>query len=371
MLLLCVAAFGIALLVTAASDEGGITWQERVARTIPATPVIAALAAALEMRRARARGELRALGASGASPWQCARAAAMAGTAFALVLVASLVRLPSAVAAFFPRPVVGVAYRFADAQRGFVDDARGWSIAGDGTLARSVAHATTTALLPPHATLAAMLTLGLAGFGLSLLATRTWNAATTSAWIRAALAVTAVLVGFHYAAATGADALPVALVALVLPLDAARGSFERASAIDSLNANCDRSFRTRRTWRSQRSCFGDFQASEAVFSDDAALRSIASCWPLRSRVARLTRFGLSGVASHSCRFLMLQIARFAINTLGRGKLEERSRQRKRIFAQKRGLLGNFFKWTSRCTGSLDPDGALTTRSKESSLAPRR
>jgi len=164
-------AFLVAWLVTATTDEGGIAWGVRAGRTLPIAPVCAAIATAIVIAQARARGEVRALEALGRSPAENAIAAVAGGAATAVV--AALVMAASAkvdVDGFFPVARHGVTYAFVEG--GFVDRASGWRIEADGAIARVDADpsASASASLPRHARNAAALSTGLSGIALPLLA---------------------------------------------------------------------------------------------------------------------------------------------------------------------------------------------------------
>ena len=80
-LAIALATLGIAFVVTAASDEGGIAWGERAGRALPIAPVCAAVGAWLALAPGRARGEDVALAALGRSPWERHAAAIVGGAA--------------------------------------------------------------------------------------------------------------------------------------------------------------------------------------------------------------------------------------------------------------------------------------------------
>src|ERR1700722_9478623 len=77
-------ARGLAWLVTAATDEGGVAWGERAGRTLPLAPLCAAVGAWAALAPVMARGEAAALGALGRSPAQIAAAAVGGGAKGAL-----------------------------------------------------------------------------------------------------------------------------------------------------------------------------------------------------------------------------------------------------------------------------------------------
>lgn len=125
-------AFLAALLLTAATDEGGVAWLERIARTLPALPLAGAAGAWLALSPLRTRGDLRALAAIGRNPWQIVRPA-VAASALAHVCGAALV-VSSALAAgtFFPRAAAKPPVVFRDGD--FIDEAKGIRIRADGMM---------------------------------------------------------------------------------------------------------------------------------------------------------------------------------------------------------------------------------------------
>src|SRR5579871_4525753 len=85
---MAVAALALGWVLTAATDEGGVSWGERAGRTLPLTPLCAAVGAWGALAPVRARGEALALEALGRTRAQIA-GAAVAGSA-AVALVAAL-----------------------------------------------------------------------------------------------------------------------------------------------------------------------------------------------------------------------------------------------------------------------------------------
>jgi hypothetical protein len=123
----------LSLLVTAATDEGGLTWSERTARVFPLMPVCVALATVLALAGPSGRGEGRALQALGRSPFGTACGAAVGA---ALVgLFASLVVLLDArisVHTFFP--VIRALGPYTFDGHAFTNLSAGWRVTPDGTL---------------------------------------------------------------------------------------------------------------------------------------------------------------------------------------------------------------------------------------------
>ncbi|HEY8041174.1 MAG TPA: hypothetical protein VIF15_15310 [Polyangiaceae bacterium] len=162
-------ALAVGWLVTAATDEGGIGWGERAGRTLPLTPVCAAIGAWVALAPVRARGEARALAALGRSRAQIA-AAAVAGAALvalaAALAIGALVRVD--VAGFFPTATRASAWGWEGGA--FVDRAQGLRVGQDGAPARLVAEGMASlAAIPPHGRAAAAAATALAGIALPLL----------------------------------------------------------------------------------------------------------------------------------------------------------------------------------------------------------
>src|SRR6185312_10710358 len=132
-------ALGLAWLVTAATDEGGVAWGERAGRTLPLTPVCAAVGVWAAIAPAQNRGEVRALEGLGRSRVQVA-AAAVAGGALVAVVAAVLIGTLGAVdvAGFYPMAVRPGGWQW---QAGaFVNHALGLLVRADGTPVRLAAE---------------------------------------------------------------------------------------------------------------------------------------------------------------------------------------------------------------------------------------
>jgi hypothetical protein len=163
-------ALGLAWLVTAATDEGGIAWRERAGRTLPLTPLCAAVGAWVALAPVRARGEALALEALGRSPAQIAAAAAVGGALVALVAAMLLGAGGRAVdvAGFFPTATHAAAWTWDGA--GFVDRVQGLRVGTDGAPQRFVVEAGTVLTgVPPFGRAAAAVATALAGLALPLL----------------------------------------------------------------------------------------------------------------------------------------------------------------------------------------------------------
>ncbi len=196
--------FVVACLLGGATDEGGVTWATRAARTLPAAPLCTAAVTFLALRRARARGEMLALESVGCSP---ARAGAFvviaAGLLGAGASLAVLEVRGGALDAFFPRvsahaDVVAVA-------GGFDNRARGVHIARDGELTRdpeAVRDAERTARAPRGRAASVAWVLFALGLGLPLVAARAAHGAEGRA-IAGAAAMCALCIFFLQAAAAG------------------------------------------------------------------------------------------------------------------------------------------------------------------------
>lgn len=130
---LALLVFALAVLVTGASDEGGVAWATRAARTLPALPIAGAAAAYLTLAPLRRRGDVRALAALGQPPWRIVRPAVVACAALHVVVAALVLGWPRVeVAAFFPRPPTSELV-VAHGDR-FVHERRGVTIYSDGSI---------------------------------------------------------------------------------------------------------------------------------------------------------------------------------------------------------------------------------------------
>jgi hypothetical protein len=160
--------FLLAWLVTAATDEGGVAWGVRAGRTLPGTPLCAAIGTGLALAPARRRGELRALEALGRAPIASV-AGAVAGGAAVGFLAAALIASPSVdVSGFFPVAARGSDFRYE--QGAFVDRGKGLRVEDDGSFAMIEARpAPPPMLVPARGRAAAALATALAGGTLPLL----------------------------------------------------------------------------------------------------------------------------------------------------------------------------------------------------------
>ena len=163
-------ALALAWLVTAATDEGGVPWGERAGRTLPLTPICAAIGAWGALAPVRARGEARALEALGRNRSQIAAAAVAGGAAVALVasIAVGVVRTVD-VAGFYPTAVRTSAWQWQN--RAFVNRTLGLQVDVQGTLERTGPSTESAPLvtIPPAGRAAAALATGVAGIALPML----------------------------------------------------------------------------------------------------------------------------------------------------------------------------------------------------------
>ena len=166
-------AFLLTWLVTAATDEGGISWGERAGRTLPVAPACAALGVWAALAPAIARGEVRALASLGRSAAQIG-APAVAGAGLVVLVAAVVLAFVHRVDVdgFFPTAAHAAGWRWGG--RGFVDPVRGLAVGPEGVIERlppdTAARATVFEVsAPPHGRAAAAIATALSGIGLPLL----------------------------------------------------------------------------------------------------------------------------------------------------------------------------------------------------------
>jgi hypothetical protein len=162
-------ALALAWLVTAATDEGGVAWGERAGRTLPLTPLCAAIGAWGALAAVRARGEALALEALGRSPEQIAMAAVVGGALVALVAAAAIGGVPSVdVTGFYPTATHRSAWQWHGGD--FVDLIQGLRVGADGAPVRLAGEAewTKVTAIPIHGRAAAALETALAGVALPM-----------------------------------------------------------------------------------------------------------------------------------------------------------------------------------------------------------
>jgi hypothetical protein len=223
----------VACLVTAATDEGGVAWAERVARTLPLTPACAALGVWASLAPVYARGEGRALQALGQSPARVAAAAIVGAALVPFAAAVAMALLPAIdVAGFYPTAVRADVWHW---QAGaFVNPAAGMRVTAEGVperLATLETVATHLGGIPAGGRLAAAIATALAGTALPMLvghgvllrADRTWRARHgREDAVAAAVAIASSILLFQAAAARYCPALVGALPPLALLLWAIR-----------------------------------------------------------------------------------------------------------------------------------------------------
>lgn len=167
-------ALAVVWLVTAASDEGGLTLGARAGRTLPLAPVCSAIGVALVLGGGRVRHEVRALEALGRSPASIGRAAALGAALPSVVIALVIAASPRVdVAPFYPRAARGEVFVATDA--GFESPTLGVRVDDDGEATLlDAAHPLGDADLPRGARTAAALATATAGLALALVAA--WGA---------------------------------------------------------------------------------------------------------------------------------------------------------------------------------------------------
>ncbi len=218
--LFALVTLALAWLVTAATDEGGVSWGERAGRALPLTPGCAAIGAWAALAPALARGGESSLEALGRSPAQTAAAAVLGASAVGLVAAIAIATVrPVDVRGFYPTAARASAWKWeGDA---FVDRVRGSRVGQDGAPERQPREpAAALAGLPPGGRSAAALAMAAAGVALPMLMARTMFARRISPRrtrreaaeaIAAAAAIAASIVLFQAAAARRLPALLGAL----------------------------------------------------------------------------------------------------------------------------------------------------------------
>jgi hypothetical protein len=163
-------ALGLAWLITAATDEGGVPWGERAGRTLPLTPVCAAVGAWGALAPVRARGEVRALEALGRSRVQISVAAIAGGAAVALAAAVALGSVRAVnVAGFYPSTLHASSWHWRDGE--FVNHALGLVVDAEGTPVRFAppTEVRPVAGIPRGGRAAAAIATALAGLALPML----------------------------------------------------------------------------------------------------------------------------------------------------------------------------------------------------------
>jgi hypothetical protein len=219
------AAIVIAWVVTAASDEGGVTWGERAGRALPFAPVCGALGAWLALAPGRARGEDVALAALGRSPWGRQAGAIAGGAGMALVCAIAIGVIGAVdVRGFFPRADVRLSWRVEGAS--FVSSDGAWSVAPSGEPSALDAEAALSAAsrgrsspasAPPRfGRAAAALATALAGIALPMLAARARRRNVLRLALAALACAVATALAFQSAAASRVPSLLAAVPPLLL-----------------------------------------------------------------------------------------------------------------------------------------------------------
>lgn len=163
-----VLALGLAWLITAATDEGGLSWTERVGRLLPLTPGCAAVGVWVVLAPVRTRGEALALAALGRSRAQVTAAAVAGGALVALAGAATIGLAPGVDAtAFFPRAAQESTWVWQDGS--FIDRAQGLLVGASGAPLPLPAETYPTATtIPPCGRAAAAIATAIAGLALPL-----------------------------------------------------------------------------------------------------------------------------------------------------------------------------------------------------------
>jgi hypothetical protein len=230
-------SLGLAWLITAATDEGGVSWGERITRTLPLTPACGAIGSWIALGPVCARGEALALAALGRSEAQVVAAPVAGGAVVAWAAALATGVAPAIdIGAFFPRAQHASAWVWCEGA--FIDRARGVLIGADGAPVHLAPEAAgVLAVFPNHGRAAAAIAIALAGLALPLLLARAVLARASkprrgagdarrvredaAAVLASGAAVAASVVLFHASAARSVPALlgalpPLALLAFAL-----------------------------------------------------------------------------------------------------------------------------------------------------------
>jgi hypothetical protein len=163
--------FGVACVVSGATDEGSVAWSLRVARTAPLVPICGAVVTFLALRRAERRGEMLAFESVGVSPARVCAYAVVAAAVLGVIAAAcvSSFRGP-ALESFFPHATARGDVR--PEGNGFVDPYRGVRIDRDGELVREKQIAQPQMPEAPGRAASAAILTALLGVALPLVAAR-------------------------------------------------------------------------------------------------------------------------------------------------------------------------------------------------------
>lgn len=166
-----VAALALALswLLTAATDEGGVAWGERVGRTLPLTPLCSAVGVWAAIAPIKARGEARALEALGRTKAQVGAAAAAGGACISIAAALSVGVLPAvSVTGFYPTARLSSPWQWDGTA--FVDPVARLRVTEDGTpvfLPTAQSHSEQSPI--PRERMAAALATAMTGIATALL----------------------------------------------------------------------------------------------------------------------------------------------------------------------------------------------------------
>jgi hypothetical protein len=217
-------SLALAWLVTAATDEGGVAGGERAGRTLPLTPLCAAIGAWVALAPVLSRGEALALEALGRSRPQIAAAAVLGGALVALAAALGLGLVGAVdVRGFFPTATHVSAWRWTGTA--FVDSVHGLRVGADGAPVRIAAQAGRALTgVPPCGRAAAAAVTVFAGLALPLLLAHALleRARALPLVLIAGSAIAASIVAFQAAAAGHVPAALGALPSLALLVFAVR-----------------------------------------------------------------------------------------------------------------------------------------------------
>lgn len=219
---------GLVALITAASDEGGLSWAQRVGRALPLSPLCAALGVWGALGPVKARGEALALAALGRTSREISAAAVSGALLVCLASCLAIAAVPSVdVASFYPIASHPASWQWRNG--GFVDPVHAIRMRSDGTLVESNIRATEPlrVAVPPKGRISAALATALSGVALAMITARTLldggvRRARVVDGLACAVAAFATVVLFQVAAARRAPALVATLPALGLTAFAAK-----------------------------------------------------------------------------------------------------------------------------------------------------
>jgi len=162
-------ALALSWLLTAATDEGGVAWGERIGRTLPLAPLCSAVGVWAAIAPMKARGEARALEALGRSKSQVSASAMAGGACVAVVAAVSVGLLPAiSVVGFYPTARHSTGWTWDGTS--FVDTVGRLRVTEDGTPIRLVAAPSVPEPSPiPRDRMAAALATAMTGIATALL----------------------------------------------------------------------------------------------------------------------------------------------------------------------------------------------------------